>query len=93
MFIYVEVRIAVISSGEYDDERKRFIKWIDIAACHDELLNFIDTVERTFGGNESECTNIMKQAVHEKLSLTSGSRRNIIHMGDYPLHCDVSVSL
>ena len=84
--------MAVISNGEYNDDRKRFIKWIDFGAKLDELVDFIVTVERTFGGGGMECANIMRNVVHEKLSLTPGSRRTIMHMGDYPLNYDVTVS-
>ncbi|KAJ8301410.1 hypothetical protein KUTeg_020397 [Tegillarca granosa] len=80
------IRIAIIAHGDYCDTKKYVIQWIDFGATLPELVDFIQKVEKTDGGDRDKCYELVLQRAREVLSWTPGSSRSLVIIGDSDPH-------
>lgn len=80
------IRIAIIAHGDYCDSKTYVIQWIDFGATLPELVDFIQKVERTSGGDADECYELVLERAREVLSWTPGSSRSLVIIGDSDPH-------
>lgn len=80
------IRIAVIAHGDYCDADKYIVKWIDFGASLPELCDFVEKVDRTYGGDGPECYELVLKRAREELSWTPGSQRVLVMIGDDEPH-------
>ena len=83
-YILVDVRLAVVSSGEYKrNTTDGLIRYQDFTDSLEKVFTFVDAVERTFGRQVRTTYNRMMKAVNEQLSWTCRGGGEIVHIGDY----------
>ena len=95
-YILVDVRLAVVSSGEYKrNTNAGLIRYQDFTDSLEKVFTFVDNVERTFGRQVRTTYNRMMKAVNEQLSWTCRGRGEIVHIGDYDgkKRIDMAVSM
>ncbi len=76
------IRISVIAHGDYCDDRHPYItKTLDFTTNVNSLVEFINKVEPTCGGDADEC---YEKVLHDSqlLSWTPGHRKVLIMIGD-----------
>ena len=76
----------MIAHGDYCDADKYIVKWIDFGATLPELCDFVEKVDRTYGGDGPECYELVLKRAREELSWTPGSQRVLVMIGDDEPH-------
>ncbi|KAK7116461.1 uncharacterized protein [Littorina saxatilis] len=77
------VTTAVVAHGDYCDERKPYLtKHLDFTDDLPRLVDFVNKVETTFGGDEPEAYEVMLRLVRRDLTWSAGSQRVLVVIGD-----------
>ena len=77
------VTTAVVAHGDYCDEGSTYItKHVDFTNNLPQLVNFVNDVQETFGGDEPEAYEVMLRLVRTQLTWTPGSQRVLVVIGD-----------
>ncbi|KAK7477662.1 hypothetical protein BaRGS_00031046 [Batillaria attramentaria] len=76
------VTTAVIAHGDYCDRAKYITTHVDFTDDLPKLVNFVNTVDSTFGGDEPEAYEVMLRLVRKDLKWTDGSQRVLVVIGD-----------
>ena len=79
------VTTAVVAHGDYCDASTYITKHIDFTNNLPELVNFVNNVKTTCGGDEPEAYEVMLRLVRRDLKWSPGSQRVLVVIGDaYP---------
>jgi hypothetical protein len=89
-----DLRISIIAHGDYCDATKPYvIKTNDFSSNETEIIDFINKVEPTYGGDAPECYELVLNQARTNLSWKSGRVKVLILIGDdvphgpsYPLN-------
>ena len=76
------IRIGIIAHGDYCDEKDAYVtKIFDLSGDVDEICNFVQNVEPTFGGDAPECYELV---LHQSRSLSwsEDSHKTLVMIGD-----------
>ena len=76
------IRIGIIAHGDYCDARTSYVtKILNLSNRPQDVVNFVDKVEPTSGGDSPECYELV---LHEArgLSWTSGKKKVLVMIGD-----------
>ena len=84
------ITTAVVAHGDYCDECDPYVtKHIDFTDNLPELVDFVNNVEMTGGGDEPEAYEMMLRLVRKDLKWIPGSQRVLVVIGDaYPHPAD-----
>lgn len=84
------LRIALIAHGDYCDEGVTYVtKKLDFTSNIEVLRNFIQNVERTYGGDAPECYELAMQVARTRLLWGAGRQKVLLMIGDdvpHPVH-------
>ena len=78
------IKIAIIAHGDYCDAY--VTKFVDLTDNIKTLVDFVQNVERTGGGDADECYELVLYEVRTKLSWTPGTQRALVMIGDSNPH-------
>lgn len=76
------IRIGIIAHGDYCDARSTYVtKHLDLSPNIDEICHFVETVQKTGGGDAPECYELV---LHEaqSLSWTPSATKSLVLIGD-----------
>ena len=76
------IRIGIIAHGDYCDARSTYVtKHLNLSQNIDEISHFVETVEKTGGGDAPECYELV---LHEaqSLSWTPNATKSLVVIGD-----------
>lgn len=76
------IRIGIIAHGDYCDAPKTYVtKILDLSGDTEEICNFVQNVEATYGGDAPECYELV---LHEaqSLSWTPTNSKTLVIIGD-----------
>ena len=76
------IRIGIIAHGDYCDAKNTYVtKIFDLSGDVDEICDFVQNVEPTFGGDAPECYELV---LHQSRSLSwsEGSHKTLVMIGD-----------
>ncbi|WP_160669761.1 VWA domain-containing protein [Clostridium sp. C8-1-8] len=77
------LRISIIAHGDYCDAEKPYvIKLKDFSSDEKEIIDFITTVEPTYGGDAPECYELVLNKARTSLSWKSGTSKVLVIIGD-----------
>jgi hypothetical protein len=79
------IRIGVIAHGDYCDY-PRHLDTMDLTDNEDKLIDFINKVKSTGGGDTDENYEQVLEYVSNEISWTPGSRRSLVMIGDCEPH-------
>eukprot|EP01126_Amoeba_proteus_P061855 TRINITY_DN8344_c0_g1_i17.p1 TRINITY_DN8344_c0_g1~~TRINITY_DN8344_c0_g1_i17.p1 ORF type:complete len:681 (-),score=167.09 TRINITY_DN8344_c0_g1_i17:390-2432(-) len=81
------LRIAVIAHGDYEQGSKEpyICQQLDFTKNPTEIVDFVKSVQRTSGGDNAECYELVLRTV-QKLSWSDGYSHNLVMIGDAPPH-------
>lgn len=78
-----DLRISIIAHGDYCDAGDPYvIKISDFSTDEKEIIDFINNVEPTGGGDAPECYELVLNQARTKLSWKSGRAKALILIGD-----------
>lgn len=79
------IKIGIVAHGDYCDEKDNYLmKYVDIGSSESQIIDFIQNVSNTNGGDYPEAYEYVLREV-QKLSWTSDSMRALVMIGDaYP---------
>lgn len=79
------IKIGVVAHGDYCDEKETYLmKQIDIGSTESQIVDFVNNVQNTCGGDYPEAYEHVLREV-QNLSWTSDSMRALVIIGDaYP---------
>jgi hypothetical protein len=78
-----DLRIAVIAHGDYCDEGNPYtIQINDFSTNPDNIVNFVNNVKPTFGGDWPECYELVLHEARTKLNWQSGRSKILVMIGD-----------
>ncbi|MDP4181618.1 MAG: VWA domain-containing protein [Bacillota bacterium] len=78
-----DLRISIIAHGDYCDAGKPYvIKVNDFSTNEKEIINFVNSVEPTYGGDAPECYELVLNHARTGLSWQSGRSKVLILIGD-----------
>lgn len=76
---------SVVAHGDYCDAATYITKHVDFTNNLASLVNFVNTVSATGGGDTPEAYEVMLRLVRRDLTWTPGSQRVLVVIGDaYP---------
>ncbi len=76
------IRIGIIAHGDYCDENKTYVtKTLDLSGEVDEICNFVQNVEATYGGDAPECYELVLHQT-QSLSWSKDSHKTLVMIGD-----------
>lgn len=80
-----QIRIGIVAHGDYCDEDSTYLmKYIDLTSDQNKLIDFIQTIGNTSGGDYPEAYEYVLREV-QKLSWQSDDMRGLLMIGDaYP---------
>lgn len=81
-----DIRIAIIAHGDYCDERSTYItKMLDFTTDVNKLVNFVNMVQATGGGDADECYELVLNQ-SRSASWGAGNSKSVIMIGDANPH-------
>ena len=76
------IRIGIIAHGDYCDEGETYVtKIFDLSGDVDEICDFIQNVEATYGGDAPECYELVLHQ-SQSLSWSKDSHKTLVMIGD-----------
>lgn len=79
------VNLSVIAHGDYCDEDIYVTKHLDFSDDDDRLVDFVNNVQDTHGGDAPECYELVLRLVRTKLTWKRKAQKILIVIGDsYP---------
>nr|KAG5688437.1 hypothetical protein BaRGS_001854 [Batillaria attramentaria] len=84
------IRVAAVAHGDYCDEHVFYLTQTqNLTSQLPDLVNFVQGIEGTGGGDTAECYELVLRMVRENLDWTAGSQRILVMVGDaYPHPAD-----
>lgn len=76
------LRLGVIAHGDYCDARIYVTKHLDLTTDSEAVINFVNNVERTGGGDAPECYELVLQEARTRQHWRAGSKRVLVMIGD-----------
>jgi hypothetical protein len=77
------LRIAIIAHGDYCDAGRPYtVKVMDFTNEKNTIVNFVNKVEPTGGGDAPECYELVLKTARTLLSWRSGTSKSIVMIGD-----------
>jgi hypothetical protein len=82
------VRLGVLAHGDYCDKSTYITKYVPLTDLrqHKKLVDFIQSVGATSGGDGPECYELALHKIRRKMGWTPGSRRILVMIGDNDPH-------
>lgn len=80
------IKIGIFAHGDYCDKATYVTKYIDLTDDVTKLVDFVQNVQRTGGGDSDECYELVLHEVRTKLSWTPGTQRALVMIGDCNPH-------
>lgn len=80
------IKMAIFAHGDYCDRSTYITKYVDLTDDVAKLVDFVQNVERTGGGDADECYELVLHEVRTKLSWTPGTQRALVMIGDCNPH-------
>lgn len=80
------LRIGIIAHGDYCDSRIYVTKHLDLTADSAAVINFINAVERTGGGDAPECYELVLQEARTRQHWRPAAKRVLVVIGDEVPH-------
>lgn len=81
-----EIKIGIVAHGDYCDEGSTYLmKYMDLTTDKKKLVEFVEKVENTSGGDYPEAYEYVLKKVQD-LSWTSTTVRSLVIIGDAPPH-------
>jgi hypothetical protein len=78
-----DLRIAIIAHGDYCDRNSSYVTEImDFSTNVDQIVNFVNNVGPTYGGDAPECYELVLREARTKLNWQSGRSKVIVMIGD-----------
>ncbi|WAR07458.1 hypothetical protein MAR_017416 [Mya arenaria] len=80
------IRIGIFAHGDYCDKHNYITKHVDLTTDIAKLMDFVQKVKATSGGDSDECYELVLHEVRTKLSWTPGTQRALVMIGDCNPH-------
>jgi len=77
------LRVGIIAHGDYCDYKKPYVtKIFDLTTNEKNLISFVESVEKTGGGDSPECYELVLNQARTDINWKSGISKAIIMIGD-----------
>lgn len=80
------IKMSIFAHGDYCDKSNYITKHVDLTDDVAKLVDFVQNVKRTGGGDADECYELVLYEVRNKLSWTPGTQRALVMIGDCNPH-------
>lgn len=80
------IKIGIFAHGDYCDTSSYVTKYVDLTDDITKLVDFVQNVGPTGGGDADECYELVLHEVRTKLSWTPGTQRALVMIGDCNPH-------
>ncbi|XP_052782003.1 uncharacterized protein LOC128218385 [Mya arenaria] len=80
------IKIGIFAHGDYCDKHNYITKHVDLTTDITKLMDFVQNVKPTGGGDSDECYELVLHEVRTKLSWTPGTQRALVMIGDCNPH-------